>query len=158
MTNVRAARARTRVTRIGLTGTRHMLDTIFEDLRRQAARLAGQLRGRDDAGVRIAIHAIGAAYAEVAELRPKHGLKQADRFLRNRGIDIEAMTPAWARFVLGSRREVILALDWTEFDSDAHSTLAVYVVTTHGRATPLAWKTVPRRRSATAAAPKPSTR
>ncbi len=33
-------------------------------------------------------------------------------------------------------------LDWTEFDDDKHSTLAAYVVTTHGRATPLAWMTV----------------
>ena len=36
----------------------------------------------------------------------------------------------------------LLALDWTEFDGDDHATLAAYVVTTHGRATPLAWQTV----------------
>lgn len=121
-----------------------MVDTIFEDLHsKRLDSLANCTVGTMQAS-RIAIHAIGAAYAEVAELRPKHGIKQVDRFLSNHGIDIEAMTPAWARFVLGSRRDVILALDWTEFDSDAQSTLAVYVVTTHGRATPLAWKTVPK--------------
>ncbi|MBM4281992.1 MAG: IS4 family transposase [Deltaproteobacteria bacterium] len=51
------------------------------------------------------------------------------------------MRPAWVRFVLGGRPEVLLALDWTEFDADDHATLCMYVVTTHGRATPLAWKT-----------------
>jgi hypothetical protein len=91
---------------------------------------------------RVAIHAIGAAYAEIADLQPKHGIKQVDRFLSNKGIDVEALTPAWAAFVLGSRGEVIIALDWTDFERDDRSTLAAYVVTTHGRATPLAWKTV----------------
>jgi hypothetical protein len=31
------------------------------------------------------------------------------------------------------------ALDWTKFDEDDHATLCMYVVTSHGRATPLAW-------------------
>jgi hypothetical protein len=43
---------------------------------------------------RAAIHAIGAAYAEVAEIKPKHGVKQVDRYLSNKGIDVEALTPA----------------------------------------------------------------
>lgn len=91
---------------------------------------------------RAAIHAIGAAYAEVAAIQPKHGVKQVDRYLSNKGIDVEALTPAWAAFVIGSRTEVLIALDWTEFDDDDHATLAAYLVTSHGRATPLAWKTV----------------
>jgi hypothetical protein len=32
-------------------------------------------------------------------------------------------------------------LQWTEFDKDNHSTLALYLVTNHGRAVPLLWKT-----------------
>jgi hypothetical protein len=44
--------------------------------------------------------------------------------------------------VLGSRKEVVLAMDWTEFDNDDQGTLSVYVVTNHGRATPMAWQTV----------------
>lgn len=36
----------------------------------------------------------------------------------------------------------MLALDWTDFDKDAHSTLSLCVITRHGRATPLLWKTV----------------
>ena len=119
-----------------------MLDSIFEDV--HAKRLDSLANGAVGTmqATRVAIHAIGAAYAEVAEIKPKHGIKQVDRFLSNRGIDVAALTPAWARFVLGGRREVLLALDWTEFDGDNHATLAAYVVTTHGRATPVAWQTV----------------
>jgi len=91
--------------------------------------------------VRAGIHAIGAAYAEVAEIKPKHGIKQVDRYLSNRGIDIDALLPEWAAFVIGPRKEIMLALDWTDFEADDHSTLCAYVVTTHGRATPLYWKT-----------------
>lgn len=119
-----------------------MLDSIFEDVHaKRMESLTNCVVGTMEAP-RVGVHAIGAAYAEVAEIKPKHGIKQTDRFLSNKGIDVEALTPHWAGFVLGSRKEVIIALDWTEFDDDDHSTLAAYVVTTHGRATPLAWKTV----------------
>ena len=62
--------------------------------------------------------------------------------LSNKGIDVAALTPGWGRFVLGGRAEVIVALDWTEFDDDDHATICAYAVTTHGRATPLIWRTV----------------
>jgi hypothetical protein len=119
-----------------------MLDEIFEDLH---AKRMQSLAGYSIASMTApsaAIHAIGAAYAAVAEIQPKSGIKQVDRFLSNRKFDVAALTPSWARFVLGGRSEVLLAMDWTDFEADDHTTLAVYVVTTHGRATPLAWKTV----------------
>ena len=43
---------------------------------------------------------------------------------------------------MGPRPEIVVALDWTEFDADNQSTIALYLVTKHGRATPLLWKTV----------------
>jgi hypothetical protein len=43
--------------------------------------------------------------------------------------------------VVAVRTELIIALDWTEFDDDDHVTLCAYAVTRHGRATPLIWKT-----------------
>jgi len=119
-----------------------MVDSIFEDVlhAKRAQSLANGVIGAMEAQ-EAAIAAIGAAYAEVAEIKPRHGVKQVDRYLSNKGIDLEALFPTWATFVLGSRREVVLALDWTEFDADDHSTLCAYVITTHGRATPLCWKT-----------------
>lgn len=89
----------------------------------------------------VAIHAIGAAYAAVAGTQVRHGVKQVDRYLSNQGIDVEALTPEWARFVIGSRTAVQLVVDWTDFEPDDQTTLCACVVTTHGRATPLAWKT-----------------
>jgi hypothetical protein len=44
--------------------------------------------------------------------------------------------------VIGPRREIRVALDWTEFDADDQSTIALNMITRHGRATPLLWKTV----------------
>jgi hypothetical protein len=93
----------------------------------------------------LAIHAIGEALANTAGLRPKHAIKQVDRLLSNTAIDPETLGPAWVGFVLGTRPEAVVVLDWTEFDGDAQATLVLNLVTTHGRATPLLWKTVPKR-------------
>ena len=46
------------------------------------------------------------------------------------------------RFVVAARTEIMVTLDWTEFDADGHATIALNLVTSHGRATPLLWKTV----------------
>lgn len=91
---------------------------------------------------RASIHAIGQAYAEVATIRPKHGVKQVDRYLSNAAFDIWRLLPAWASYVLGARNEAVIALDWTDFEDDDHTTLSGYLVTTHGRSSPLAWRTV----------------
>jgi hypothetical protein len=101
---------------------------------------AGVLRS-----ARLSIHAIGAAYAELADIKPKHGIKQVDRFLSNPAFDIAELTAPWARYVIGARQEAVVALDWTDFDDDDHMTLAAYLVTSHGRATPLTWKTVDKK-------------
>ena len=58
------------------------------------------------------------------------------------GIDVWSLFRPWAEFVVGERKEIVLALDWTEFDADDHATLAGYLITLNGRATPLIWMTV----------------
>lgn len=90
----------------------------------------------------LSVHAIGEAYSEVAGTKPRHGVKQVDRFLSNRAINVEKLTPSWASFVIGARKEIVVVLDWTDFEKDDHATLCAYVVTRHGRATPLTWMTV----------------
>jgi hypothetical protein len=90
----------------------------------------------------LAIHAIGQAYARVAQITPKSGVKQVDRMLSNSGLDLRVILKSWVQFVVGARKEIVIALDWTDFDKDDHTTLCAYVVTRHGRATPLVWKTV----------------
>lgn len=90
----------------------------------------------------LSVHAIGQAYAEVARITPKSGTKQIDRTLSNGGIPIDVTMKRWVEFVVAARREVVAIIDWTDFDDDDHTTLFVALVTKHGRATPLAWKTV----------------
>lgn len=90
----------------------------------------------------LAVHTIGIGMAQARGVNPKHAIKQVDRMLSNRGIDVWALFRLWVPFVLGGRREIVVALDWTEHDHDDQSTIAINLVTSHGRATPLIWKTV----------------
>lgn len=83
------------------------------------------------------IHAIGRGYAHATNGSEKHGVKQTDRMLSNAGFDMPTLFRPWAEFGIGVRKEIVLAPDWTEFDADDHATLAGYLITSHGRATPL---------------------
>lgn len=94
----------------------------------------------------LSIHSIGIGLAQATGLNPKHAIKQVDRLLSNGAIDVWALFAQWVPCVIGSQREIVVALDWTEFDYDDHSTIALYLVTQHGRATPLIWKTVKKSR------------
>jgi hypothetical protein len=102
--------------------------------------LANAVVGITQAAV-LAIHAIGQAYAQMAGISAKSGVKQVDRLLSNSNLILERALRTWVAFVVATRTEMVLALDWTEFDDDDHSTLAAYLITRHGRATPLAWAT-----------------
>lgn len=93
-------------------------------------------------GASLAIHAIGQGLAQARGLAPKHAIKQVERLLRNKGVDVEALQGPWVRYLIGERTEIVCTLDWTEFDNDDQSTIALNLVTSHGRATPLLWKTV----------------
>ena len=90
----------------------------------------------------LSIHAIGQAYAKVATITPKSGTKQVDRMLSNQAMHVELLQRQWVRFVVGAREEIVVALDWTDFDGDDHTTVCAYLVTSHGRATPMMWRTV----------------
>ncbi len=52
-------------------------------------------------------------------------------------MHMSVLLAAWVRFVVGVRKEIVVALDWTEFDADDQSVLALYLVSKQGRATPL---------------------
>ena len=90
----------------------------------------------------VSVAAIGRAYAALAGITTKSGIKQVDRLLSNDGIALETVMPLWVRHVVGATPRIVVAIDWTDFDDDDHTTLCVSLMTTHGRATPLAWKTV----------------
>lgn len=90
----------------------------------------------------VAVHAIGCGMAAARGLDKKHAIKQVDRLLSNTGVDVWALLAQWVPFVVASRAEILVALDWTEHDHDDQATIALHMVTSHGRATPLMWKTV----------------
>jgi hypothetical protein len=94
--------------------------------------------------VSLSIHAIGRGMAAVRGKDAKHGTKQVDRLLGNSGVQLGVLFESWVRFVVGDRNEIVVALDWTEFDGDNQATICLYMITRHGRATPLVWKTVPK--------------
>ena len=100
------------------------------------------------------IHAIGAAYASLKGITPKSGIKQIDRLLSNEKVDLDDVLAEWVKFVVSAREEMVVALDWTDFEDDDHVTLCAYTATSHGRATPLVWRTIKKselrgRRTAT---------
>ncbi len=90
----------------------------------------------------LGIHAIGRGLALAMLLDSKHTTKQVDRLLSNGQVFLWQLFPSWVKFVVASRKEIVVALDWTDFDDDDQTTIALYLVTRHGRATPLVWHTV----------------
>ena len=92
----------------------------------------------------LAVSIIGQSFAQARGLLTKHSIKQVDRLLSNRGIDVWAMFAPWVADMVGQRSSIVVAMDWTDFDADGRTTLALNMVTSHGRATPLMWLTVPK--------------
>ncbi|XXT92850.1 IS4 family transposase [Sorangium sp. So ce764] len=129
--------------RLGLEHTREFVDRVFgADLHAlRVLSLANGVAGVLNAAV-LSIHAIGQAYANVAKITAKSGVKQVDRMLGNDALSLDIVLARWVRFVVGENASILIALDWTDFDKDDHTTLCAYMVTTHGRAMPLAWNTV----------------
>lgn len=89
----------------------------------------------------LAIHAIGHGLSVAQGTTSKHTIKQVDRLLSNAKIDVRNFQACWIPYSIGARKEIILAMDWTDFALDDQTTLSIQMLTTHGRSTPLLWKT-----------------
>jgi hypothetical protein len=89
------------------------------------------------------VAALGRSAAAVRRKRAKHGIKQVDRLLSNDKVDDLDLVRAHVAFIVGQRRKMVATLDWTEYGLHGQNRLAINLVTRHGRATPLLWKTVP---------------
>ena len=94
------------------------------------------------AGASLAVSIIGQSLAQARGLLSKHAIKQVDRLLSNPGVEVWELFASWVAQVVGQRTEAFVAMDWTDFDADDQATLALNLVTSHGRATPLLWLTV----------------
>ncbi len=131
------------IKKFGLDGVRKFLDSLFkEDV--HAMRILSMANATLGVlcSTSLAVHAIGQGLAHARGLITKHAVKQVDRLLSNKGIKVWEYYASWVPYVIGPRKEIRVALDWTEFDRDGHSTIVLSMITRRGRATPLLWKSV----------------
>src|SRR6476659_6915956 len=94
------------------------------------------------ASASLAVSLIGQALAQARGLVTKHAVKQVDRLLSNAGIDVWDSFACWVPRQIGARRNILVAMDWTDYDRDGQATLVLSLVTSHGRAAPLLWVSV----------------
>src|SRR4051812_41538552 len=91
-------------------------------------------------GASLGVAIIGKSLAQARGLLPKHAIKQVDRLLSNSKLEAWDVFASWVPEMVGSRTDIVVAMDWTDFDADGH--LALKLVTRHGRATQLVWLSV----------------
>ena len=101
------------------------------------------------AAASLAVAMIGQALAQARGLVTKHAVKQVDRLLSNDGIDVWDSFARWVPHQVSGCGDILVAMDWTDFDRDGQSTLVLSLVTGHGRASPLLWLTVWKEEIAT---------
>lgn len=128
---------------LSFEGIHGFLDTLFgDDLHAKRVKsLAGATLGVIQSAS-LAVGLIGQGLALARGRLTKHAVKQVDRLLSNRGLDVDALLVHWVPYVVGSRDSITVAMDWTEFDADNQATIMLSLLTRHGRTTPLVWLTV----------------
>jgi len=99
---------------------------------RQTRDVAGEWHGWRDDGRVAGVSIIGQSLAQARGLLSKHAIKQVDRLLSNQGIVVWDMFAPWVAEVVGARKTIVVAMDWTDFDADDQATLALSLVTNHG--------------------------
>jgi hypothetical protein len=90
----------------------------------------------------LAVNTIGQGLALARGRLTKHAVKQVDRLLSNRGIEVDVLFMRWVAYVVGQRPAIVVAMDWTDFDADNQSTIMLSLLSSHGRSTPLIWLSV----------------
>src|ERR1700704_1872958 len=90
----------------------------------------------------LAVNTIGQGLALARGRLPKHAIKQVDRMLSNPGIDVDELSKRWVAHAVGPRPNIVVVMDWTDFDADNEATIMLSLVSRHGRSTPLLWLTV----------------
>jgi len=123
--------------------TQEFLDTLFgEDLHAKRVQSLANATLGVMTSASLAVCTIGHGLALARGGLTKHAIKQVDRLLSNTGIDVKQLFMNWVPYMVGSRKEIEVAMDWTDFDADNQTTIMLSLLTSHGRATPLVWLTV----------------
>ncbi len=76
-------------------------------------------------GASLGVAVIGKSLAQARGLLPKHAIKQVDRLLSNSRL--ETVFATWVPETVGSRTDIVVAMDC--FDADGQATLALKLVT-----------------------------
>ena len=71
----------------------------------------------------LSIHIIGQGLAQAIEHKKKHCVKQVDRLLSNSKLNVWKYFADWVPFLIAQKEIAFIAMDWTEFDADDHSTI-----------------------------------
>jgi hypothetical protein len=110
---------------ISFDGVHRVLKSLFDDClhAKRILSLAGATLGAIQSAS-LAVALIGQGLALARGLNTKYAIKQVDRLLSNKGIDVDALLAHWVPFI------------------DGQTTLMLSLLTRHGRATPLYWLTV----------------
>lgn len=132
--------------RLNPIDVKQIVDNIFGDSEHEKRKqsLANAALGVVNSASLIT-YRIGLGLAAAKDLYGKHAVKQVDRLLSNEKLVVWNCFADYVPYVVGTRKEVVVAMDWTDFDADKQSTIMISLVTSHGRATPLIWKTVSKK-------------
>lgn len=125
----------------------NVMNRIFKDEMhaKRKKSLAYAVFGAFCAG-RLNSSSIGRAMALLRNKTAKHSIKQVDRLLGNKKFSFNKYITHLVLWLLGQREKLVLTIDWTEFCLTGHYLLSINMVTRHGRATPLIWKTIDDRK------------
>lgn len=104
--------------------------------RRHLTNLGLMVAALADSG-RVGIAAIGRALAVATS--PKHAIKRVDHFLSNRRFDDEKAREQHLAQVIGPRKRVLIAVDWTKI---REWSVLVAGVIQRGRAVPVLWSVI----------------
>jgi len=87
-------------------------------------------------GTSLAVSIIGQSLTQARGLRSKHAIKQVDRLLSNQGIVVWDMFAPWVAEVVGARKAIVVAMDWTDFDTGDQATLVLTAFSDRNRQWP----------------------
>jgi hypothetical protein len=129
---------------LSFDGVHDFLDTLFgDDLHAKRVKsLAGATLGAIQSAS-LAVGLIGQGLALARGRLAKHAVKQVDRLLSNRGIDVDALLVHWVPYVVGQRDSITVAMDWTEFDADGQATSSSAFAATSRSLPPMARRAQP---------------
>lgn len=132
--------------RLNTIDVKYVIDNIFGDSEHEKRKqsLANAALGVINSASLI-VHRIGLGLATAQNLFGKHAVKQVDRLLSNEKLVPWECFSYYVPYVISSRKKIVVAMDWTDFDGDKQATITISLVTSHGRATPLIWKTVSKK-------------